>query len=166
MEIVHQISDSTKKSELKNVEFCTTFCWFYWKCAKLSLKHLSSHLLLTNDFLKQGQFFSSVWEFYNLLTCCKNQNSKKCIFVPVAWVFVKHYKNQKMQKKSDSAVHIWMPFTKIDATGTFVNFFEFWFFLWARNLEFYYHLENFEASQKIELRVGVWIGGHFYWRHG
>ena len=99
MKIVHQISNSTKKSELKNVEFCTTFCWFYWKCAKLSLKHLSSHLLLTNNFLKQGQFFSSVWQFYNLLTCCKNQNSKKCIFVPVAWVFVKHYKSQKMQKK-------------------------------------------------------------------
>ena len=30
-----------------------------------------------------------------------------------------------MQKKSDSAVHIWMPFTKIGATGTFVDFFEF-----------------------------------------
>ena len=44
-----------------------------------------------------------------------------------------------------------MPSTKTIATGTFINFFEFWFLCWAKNFEFYYPLKNYQASQKIEL---------------
>ena len=96
-----------------------------------------------------------VLQFIDLL---QKSELEKVYFCACGMSFCKIFQKPKNAKKSDSAVHIWMPFTKIDATGTFVDFFEFWFFLCARNLEFFYHLKNFDASQKLNSGEGFeWV---------
>ena len=46
-------------------------------------------------------------------------------------------------------------FTKIDATGIKINFFEFRFFCQVGKLTYYKHLKRFEAAQKKGLAVTI-----------
>ena len=64
-----------------------------------------------------------VLQFIDLL---QKSELEKVYFCACGMSFCKTLQKQKnAKKKSDLAVHIWMPFTKIDAMGTFVDFFEF-----------------------------------------
>ena len=141
------------------------FQWFYWKYSK-KFSNTGIPTSLMNWFFKTGANFFRFVIVFQFIDLLQKSELKKVHFCACGMSFCKTLQKPVSAKKSDSTVHICIPSTKIDATGTIINFFEFWFFCWVRNLQFYNHLKNYWASQKTELMGRVWIGGHFYWRHG
>ena len=73
------------------------------------------------------------------------------IFELVASLFLKKHPTKKRGKKLNIyniLKFILTTITKSDATGTKINFFEFWFFCWVGNSTYYEHLKRYEAIQK------------------
>ena len=80
------------------------------------------------------------------------------IFELVASFFLKKHPTKKRGKKLNIyniLKFILTTITKSDATGTKINFFEFWFFCWVGNSTYYEHLKRYEAIQKNELVVTI-----------
>ena len=75
-------------------------------------------------FFKTGAIFFKcvlVLQFIDLL---QKSELEKVYFCACGMSFCKTLQKPRNVKKSDLAGPYWIPFTNIDATGTFVNFFE------------------------------------------
>ena len=72
-------------------------------------------------------------------------------------------KHQKLKKGINSIFitfrkFILTIFTKIDATGTKMNFFEFWFFCWVTKSTYYERLRRFlRLLKKISLQLQLYV---------
>ena len=72
-------------------------------------------------------------------------------------------KHQKLKKGKNSIFttfrkFILTTFTKIDATGTKMNFFEFWFFCWVTKSTYYERLRRFlRLLKKISLQLQLYV---------
>ena len=80
---------------------------------------------LMKYFFETGPIFFKCVKVLQFIDLLQKSELEKVYFCACGMSFCKILQKPVSAKKSDLAVHIWMPSTTINATGTFTNFFEF-----------------------------------------